>query len=121
MPSFDAQSVCPLQKKRGGGDGEILSEGSSDDEPRSKKKRGRKASDSEPELDGEGNPVPKQKKKRRYVPSIISLLPVTTSGNTIPANPSAFCGIFQHLNHVFCIPHLEILRNRKFYNFTEEV
>ena len=35
-------------------------------------------------------------------------------GDCLPANPSAFCGIFLHLNHVFYI-HLKILRNQKFY------
>ena len=35
----------------------------------------------------------------------------------IPANPSAFCRICPHLNHVFRI-RLKILRNHKFYRIS---
>ena len=38
-------------------------------------------------------------------------------GQCIPANPSAFCGIFPHLTHVFRI-HLKILRNHNFYRIS---
>ncbi len=50
-----------LQKRKE--KGEILSDSGSDEAPR--KRRGRRDSSSEPEVDSDGNPIPKRKKKRR--------------------------------------------------------